>query len=103
MATAVEYPHIQNRASEPACFRRYPRFRISQLAAEHIANGWSAHELSRQHPELTLSEAYMGLAYFYDHQEEIEAEWAAEKIEFEAWERAHANDPLIQRLRRNGI
>ena len=45
----------------------------------------------------------MGLAYFYDHQEEIEAEWAAEKIEFEAWERAHANDPLIQRLRRNGI
>ncbi len=48
------------------------RIKLLQLVLDKIAYGWSPEELQFQHPELTLGQVYSGLAYYADHQEELE-------------------------------
>lgn len=47
--------------------------KVKELVAERLAWGWSAEELFVNHPDLTLGKIYSGLAYYADHQEEIDA------------------------------
>jgi uncharacterized protein (DUF433 family) len=47
--------------------------KVRELVAERLAWGWSAEELLINHPDLTLGKVYSGLAYYADHQEEIDA------------------------------
>jgi hypothetical protein len=37
-----------------------------------MAYGWSPGEMHFQHPDLTLGQIYSALAYYWDHQEEID-------------------------------
>ena len=48
------------------------RIKLLQLVLDKIAYGWSPEELQFQHPELTLGQVYSGLAYYADHQEELD-------------------------------
>jgi hypothetical protein len=45
-----------------------------ELVEEVKTHGWSPEELAYQHPHLTLGQVHAALAYYWDHQEEIEAE-----------------------------
>ncbi len=47
--------------------------KVKELVAERLAWGWSAEELFINHPDLTLGKIYSALAYYADHQEEIDA------------------------------
>jgi hypothetical protein len=78
MTTAPVYPHIEKPDNEPARLQRVPRIRISQIVADYIAHGWSPEEMCRQHSYLTLAEAHTAMAYYFDHQEEINGELQAE-------------------------
>jgi Protein of unknown function (DUF433) len=55
--------------------------------AVHVAYGWSAQELTLNHPQLTLGEVYAALAYYADHREELDRQIAASGHEAE---RMHA-------------
>lgn len=46
--------------------------KVIQLILDKIAYGWSPEELQFQHPHLTLGQIYSALAYYSDHQEEID-------------------------------
>ncbi|MBI5043494.1 MAG: DUF433 domain-containing protein [Nitrospirae bacterium] len=46
--------------------------KVIELAIEKIAYGWSAEELHFQHPYLTLGQIYSALAYYADHQEDLD-------------------------------
>ena len=46
--------------------------KVMELVAERLAWGWSAEELLLNHPDLTLGKIYSGLAYYADHQAEID-------------------------------
>jgi uncharacterized protein (DUF433 family) len=72
------YPHIEKPDNEPARLQRVPRVRVYQILADYIAHGWSPEEICRQHSNLTLAEAHMAMAYYFDHQEEIDGELQAE-------------------------
>lgn len=48
--------------------------KVIELIVEKIAYGWSAEELAFQHSHLTLGEIYSALAYYYDHQAELDEE-----------------------------
>jgi uncharacterized protein (DUF433 family) len=48
--------------------------KVIELALETYAYGWSAEELHFQHPYLSLGQIYSALAYFFDHQAELEQE-----------------------------
>jgi len=102
MSTAVAYPHIHKSAAEPARLERIPRLRVSQMVADYLAYGWSPEEMCRQHPDLTLSEAHSAMAYYFDHQQEIDGELQAELEQSEGDRRAAAPSNLLLRLRAQG-
>ena len=84
MSTVVRYPHIEKPADGPARLERTPRVRIAQIVMDHLAHGWSAEELCRQHPYLSVAEAHAALLYYYDHLDEIDGEIRSEWEESEA-------------------
>lgn len=49
------------------------RIKVSQLVLDKIAYGWSAEEMLFQHPQFTLGQVYAALAYYADHQEEMDS------------------------------
>ena len=48
--------------------------KVIELAAEHLAYGWSADDLHENHPHLSLAQIYAALAWYYDHQPEMDVE-----------------------------
>jgi len=75
---ALDYPHITTANGEVARFERLPRIRVAQIVADHLGYGWSAEEIARQYPHLTLAEIYAALGYYFDHRAEIDAELTEE-------------------------
>jgi uncharacterized protein (DUF433 family) len=76
--------------------------KIVELVAAARAHGWSAEELTYQHPHLTLGQVHSALAYYWDHREEVEADLKRragliEEIQIEVGEH-----PLIAKLRAQG-
>jgi hypothetical protein len=102
VSTLTAYPHILKTAAEPARLQRIPRVRVSQIVADYMAHGWSPEEMCRQHPDLTLSEAYSAMAYYFDHPQEIDAELEAEVQQSGQARRSAQPPPLLLRLRAQG-
>ncbi len=46
--------------------------KVIELILENSAYGWSPEELHFQHPYLTLGQIYSALAYYWDHQKELD-------------------------------
>lgn len=100
MATEVDYPHIEVLPDEPARLRRIPRVRVAQIVMDYLAHGWSPDEMCRQHPYLMLAEAHSAMAYYFDHQEQIDAEIQAELADAE--EASGPCSPFFLRMRAKG-
>ena len=78
--------------------------KVKEVVLDQSAYGWDAHEIHRQHPHLTLAQIHAALAYYYDHQTEIDAQIRRDKEEYERL-RAGAKDQvtraeLLARLKR---
>jgi hypothetical protein len=101
IASAV-YPHIEKLTDEPARLSRVPRVRVSQIVADYLAHGWSPEEMCRQHPYLTLAEAHTAMAYYFDHQEEIDRELVAEFAKSEKDRASSTPSPFVVRMRSQG-
>ena len=98
-ALVVSYPHIEKAAGEPARLESHPRTRVAMLAADYLWRGWSAEELVRHYPYLTLAEAHAALGYYFDHREEIDAELLKESSEVDAWRKTHPTASDLVRLK----
>ena len=48
------------------------RTKVVEVALDHLAHGWDADEIRRQHPHLTLGQIHASLAYYFDHQAEMD-------------------------------
>ena len=74
MAT-VEYAHISfNSSGVPIIAGTGAKVRM--VVMDHIGQGWDADEIHRQYPHLTLGQIHSALAYYYDHQADLDAEIA---------------------------
>jgi uncharacterized protein (DUF433 family) len=78
MSTSLKYPHIEKNEGEPARLERLPRIRVALIVMDYLEHGWSVEEMCRQHPYLTLAEAHSAMAYYFDHEAEVEHEIQAE-------------------------
>ena len=79
------------------------RVKVVEVAMDHIAHGWSAEEIARQHPDLTLGQIHSALSCYYDNKAEFE-ELIAESYESARLASATVNDtPLRRRLRAKGL
>lgn len=45
--------------------------KVVELVAEKLAYGWSPKELHFQHPYLSLGQIHSALAYYWDHEAEL--------------------------------
>ena len=70
----LSYAHIAIDRDGIARLDRLPRMRVAQLIADHLAYGWDAEEICRQHPHLRPAEVHSAFAYYFDHLEAIEKE-----------------------------
>ncbi len=48
--------------------------KVVELVEERMAHGWSPEELHFQHPYLSLGQIHSALAYYFDHQAELDAD-----------------------------
>jgi uncharacterized protein (DUF433 family) len=98
----VPYPHIEKADGDVARLKRHPRIRVAQLVMDYLAHGWSADEMCRQHAFLTPSEVHAALGYYFDHQQEIDAEIRSEVDDAEKSRTTSPPSPFLARLRSGG-
>jgi uncharacterized protein (DUF433 family) len=65
------YPHIERR-SDGKLWLAGTQTKVLEVALDRLAHHWDADEIQRQHPQLTLGQIHSCLAYYYDHQEEMD-------------------------------
>ena len=71
MAITTGYQHIVlNQAGIPVIAGT--TMKVVELVLDHKAYGWSPEELHLQHPHLSLGQIHSALAYYWDHQEELD-------------------------------
>lgn len=73
--------------------------KVIELVLERSAYGWSPEELHFQHPYLSLGQIHSALAYYWDHQEELDQDIARRRQQVEALRRTAPPVPLIARLK----
>ena len=93
------YPHILKSDGEPARLEKHARTRVAMLAADYLWRGWSAEEIVRHYPYLTLGEVHAALGYYFDHREEIDRELLEESRAADAWRKAHPTASELVRLK----
>jgi uncharacterized protein (DUF433 family) len=79
------------------------RIKVIEVAMDHIAHGWSAEEIHRQHPHLSLAQTHAALAFYYDHQAEFDKAIAESLARAERAAAECADSPGRRRLRAMGL
>ncbi len=70
---------------------------------DYLFQGWSADEICNQYPHLKPAEVHSALAYYFDHQAEIEKEIEDEIKQVEEWRKNTPLPPVMLRLRVQGL
>jgi uncharacterized protein (DUF433 family) len=73
--------------------------KVIKLVLERSAYGWSPEELHFQHPYLSLGQIHSALAYYWDHQDELDQDIARRRARVEELRRTTPPVPLIARLK----
>ncbi|MDP2167751.1 MAG: DUF433 domain-containing protein [Thermodesulfovibrionales bacterium] len=76
--------------------------KVVELVSEKIAYGWSPEELHFQHPYLTMGQIHSSLAYYYDHEVELNKD-VEHRLQSVQKYRPHEKTPLRERLKSNGL
>jgi len=77
--------------------------KVVEIVLDHVADGLSPEEIHLQHyGSPTLAQIHAALAYYYDHQAELDAEIERQVKEVNAMRRAAGDSPVVKRLRAEG-
>ncbi|GBE34956.1 hypothetical protein BMS3Bbin06_01490 [bacterium BMS3Bbin06] len=99
--TETKYEHITiDESGVP--FIAGTTMKVVELVAEKIAYGWSPEELHLQHPYLTLGQIHSALAYYYDHEEELN-KYIEQRLQGIAQYKSPGKSPLKERLKVAGL
>lgn len=77
--------------------------KVKELAAERLAWGWSPEELLINHPYLTMGQIFSALAYYSDHQPEMDKEIETDVKFVNELRKKTKPPPLITRLKAQGL
>jgi uncharacterized protein (DUF433 family) len=102
MAVTTGYQHIVlNEAGVPIIVGA--NMKVVELVLDHLANGWSPEELYREHPHLSLGQIHSALAYYWDHQEEIDQDIKRRLKRVDELEKTFKPTQLRERLKAKGL
>ncbi len=71
--STVEYAHITI-GPDNVPMLAGTRIKVVEIVQDHLVHGWQAEEIHREFPQLSLGQIHSTLGYYYDHQEEINAD-----------------------------
>lgn len=98
MFIAEPIAHVYRDAAGMAWIDR-TRVKVIDVALDHVAYGWSAEEIHRQHPHLSLAQIHAALGYYYDHQKAFDQKMAESLAEADHLAASSVDSPLRRRLR----
>jgi uncharacterized protein (DUF433 family) len=98
MAVMTPYFHIELN-DEGVPMISGTTMKVVELVLDHLAYGWSPEELRYQHPYLTMGQVYSALAYYSDHQEELDRFIDRHLEQDDAERQRQLSSPVIRRLR----
>jgi uncharacterized protein (DUF433 family) len=102
LSAETKYDHIMlNEAGIPTIAGT--DVKVLELVLERTAYGWSPEELHYQHPFLSLGQIYSALAYYYDHQDEIDEDIEQRLQRVDQIQRQKGPSPLAARLKAKGL
>jgi uncharacterized protein (DUF433 family) len=100
MATP-HYPHIDvSRAGVP--YIAGTQTKVVEVVLDRLAYHWDADEIRRQHPHLSLAQIHSALAYYYDHQEEMDGEIDAQLCRIASIKASLGESPIRLKLKAMG-
>jgi len=71
--------------------------KVIEIVLDHIAYGWTAEAIQENYPALTLAQVYAALAWYYDHQVDLDAEIERQSEDLQALRAAVKPSPLARR------
>ncbi len=77
--------------------------KVIELALAHLAYGWSPEELHFQFPHLSLGQIHSALAYYWDHQAELDKDIERRLKSVDRLRGSVGESPLAARLRAKGL
>ena len=77
--------------------------KVIEVVLDSKAYGWSPEELHFQHPYLTLGQIYSALAYYADHQEDLDKDIERRLKLIDQVQRTRKPTPLETRLKGKGL
>ena len=100
--TMIAPPHIRRDQGDVAWIDD-TNVKVIEVVLDRLAYGWSPEEIHFQHADLSLAQIYAALAYYYDHQAELDAEIARQEDEVRRLREQAGESPLAMRLRASGL
>jgi uncharacterized protein (DUF433 family) len=100
--TSTTYEHVQVDTDGTPIISG-TTLKVVELVMAQMAYGWSPEELHFQHPYLTLGQIHSALAYYWDHQEELDADIERRWRYAEEARRQAGPSSLVARLRAQGL
>ncbi len=73
--------------------------KVKEVVLDKMAYGWSPEEMHFQHPHLSMAQIHAALAFYYEHQVEIDAQIMSDWQEVNELAALQPESPLRQRLR----
>jgi len=77
--------------------------KVIELILEKSAYGWSPEELHFQHPYLSLGQIHSALAYYWDHQKELDADIEKRLANVDKIKQKITPSKFIKRLKSEGL
>ncbi len=104
--STVEYAHITIGADGVPMLAG-TRIKVVEIVRDHLAHGSDAQEIHREFPYLSLGQIHSVLAYYYDHQDEMDADIAERMRKAEEFrgkfEAMSGPSPLRLKLKAKGL
>jgi uncharacterized protein (DUF433 family) len=92
------YPHVEFDAAGIPILAG-TTMKVAELVMAQRAYGWSPEEIHFQHPSLSLSQIHSALAYYWDHQGEVDRDIERRSRFVEQVRREAGPSPLAEKLR----
>lgn len=77
--------------------------KVIEVAIEKVAWDWNPEQMHLQHPHLSMAQLHAAMSYYYDHQDEMDAEIERQRREVDALAAAAQDSPGRRRLRNLGL
>jgi hypothetical protein len=95
MSAPTTHPYITTNSDGIARLESHPRTRVAQIVMDYLAHGWSPEEICRHYPYLTFAEIHAAMVYYYDHQDQIDAEIRSELEQVEEFRQTAGQSPFF--------